>query len=89
MGAGGTFRPCHQEANQALQGSGRMARREGGGVMRLENIILIRLAGDLYVEPNLIMEEIMTASSLKALFRSAMEDEENYPKLRDKVAELF
>lgn len=63
--------------------------RGGERVMRLENMILSRLAGDLYVEPNLIMEEIMTASGLKALFRSAMEDQENYPKLRDKVAELF
>lgn len=52
-------------------------------------MILSRLAGDLYVEPNLIMEEIMTASSLKALFRSTMEDQENYPKLRDRIAELF
>ena len=57
--------------------------------MNTQSLILSRLAGDLYVEPNLIMEEIMTASSLKALFRSAMESEENYPKLRDRIAELF
>ena len=57
--------------------------------MNSQNLILSRLSGELYVEPNLIMEEIMTASYLKALFRSAMDSEENYPQLRDKVAELF
>lgn len=57
--------------------------------MNTQNLILSRLAGELYVDSNLIMEEIMTASSLKALLRSAMESEENYPKLRDRIAELF
>jgi len=57
--------------------------------MTSQNTILNRLSGELYVDPNLIMEEVMTASNLKALFRSAMESEENYPQLREKLAELF
>ena len=57
--------------------------------MTSQNTILSCLAGDLFVEPNLIMEEVMTASHLKALFRSTMEDFANYPRLRDTLAELF
>jgi len=57
--------------------------------MNSQNLILSRLAGELCVDPSLIIEEVMTASYLKALFRSAMESEENYPQLREKLAELF
>jgi hypothetical protein len=89
VGAGDTYRARYKETYQALPGAGNLPKREGGDLMNTQNLILNRLAGDLYVEPNLIMEEIMTASSLKALFRSAMESEENYPKLRDRIAELF
>jgi hypothetical protein len=57
--------------------------------MTSQNAILSCLAGDLFVEPNLIIEEVMTTSSLKALFRATMEDFSNYPTLRDRLAELF
>jgi hypothetical protein len=57
--------------------------------MTSQNAILSSLSGDLFVEPDLIMEEVMTASSLKALFRATLEDFANYPKLRDALAEKF
>ena len=57
--------------------------------MTSQNTILSSLSGDLFVEPDLIMEEVMTASSLKALFRATVEDFANYPKLRDALAEKF
>lgn len=57
--------------------------------MTSQETIINCLSGDLFVEPDLIVEEVMTASSLKALFRSAMEDFDNYPKLRDTLASHF
>lgn len=57
--------------------------------MTNQDTILSCLSGDLFVEPNLIIDEVMTASHLKALFRSTMEDFTNYPRLRDTLAELF
>jgi hypothetical protein len=57
--------------------------------MTNQDTILSCLSGDLFVEPNLIIDEVMTASHLKALFRSTMKDFTNYPRLRDTLAELF
>ena len=54
-----------------------------------EDTIISCLSNDLFVEPNLIVEEIMTASNLKASFRLAVEDFANYPMLLEKLASKF
>ena len=57
--------------------------------MATQNAILNRLSADLEVEHNLLMEEVMTASYLKSLFRSTMENWDNYSELKDALAEIF
>ena len=54
-----------------------------------EDTIISCLSNDLFVEPNLIVEEIMTASNLKASLRLAVEDFANYPMLLEKLASKF
>jgi hypothetical protein len=57
--------------------------------MTNEDTIISCLSNDLFVEPNLIVEEIMTASNLKASLRLAVEDFANYPMLLEKLASKF
>ena len=57
--------------------------------MTNEDTIISCLSNDLFVEPNLIVEEIMTASNLKASLRIAVEDFANYPMLLEKLASKF
>jgi hypothetical protein len=57
--------------------------------MKTQEVIINQLSADLFVEHNLIVEEILTASSLKALFRATAENWENYPRLREALAGKF
>ena len=57
--------------------------------MKTQNAILNQLSADLDVEQNLLMDEVMTASYLKSLFRSTMENWDNYSQLKDALAEIF
>lgn len=57
--------------------------------MKTQEIIINQLSADLFVEHSLIVEEILTASSLKALFRATAENWENYPRLREALAGKF
>lgn len=57
--------------------------------MNTINMILSRLSGELDVDSHLILDEIMSASHLKAALRATMRDLSNYPELREKIAEVF